>query len=172
MAESQKGTTPLEQACRDLFDFAVDRDDVKWLLQRLPPECPTPASKVEYELQILKIIGVGWSISYHLENRSWKQPLAEAYWQSVQGFSQELSQTTGLLIGQDIDYFQTLKERLDRYVRALQKQPDAGEPAAVIGPEFARICGHPDDLFVFMAGSKMFIHTVQRVGSYLQSFGS
>lgn len=169
MTDSKKEPNPIERAGEDLFDFAVDRDDVKWLIARLPEESPTPPGKVEYELQILKIIAVGWCIAYQLENHSWKQPLAERYWQAVQEFSQSLSETTGLLIGQDIDYFQTLKERLDQYVHALRRQPDATEPATVVGPEFARICGNADDLFVFMTGSKMFINAVQRVRTYLQT---
>jgi hypothetical protein len=38
------------------------------------------------------------------------------------------------MIDNDIDYFQILKDRLDMYVDAMAKKPDAAEPAAVIGP--------------------------------------
>ena len=169
MSDSEKPQTGIERAGEDLFDFAVNRDDVKWLIARLPDESPAPRSKVEYELQILKIVAVGWSISYHLENRPWKMPLSEQYWNTVREFSHSLSETTGLLIGQDIDYFQILKERLDQYVQALKQHPEATEPATVIGPEFGRLCGDAEDLFVFMAGSKMFINAVQQVGTYLQA---
>jgi hypothetical protein len=54
------------------------------------------------------------------------------------------------------------------YVAALSKNSDAPEPALVIGPEFARICGNADDIFTFMAGSKMFISTINNVKAYLE----
>ena len=40
-------------------------------------------------------------------------------------FSQSISATTGLMIGHDIDYFQVLTKRLDTYVAAMAKKPDA-----------------------------------------------
>jgi hypothetical protein len=43
------------------------------------------------------------------------------------------------------------------------------EPAAVIGPEFARFCGDADDVFTVMTGSRMFIITVAQVKDYLDS---
>jgi hypothetical protein len=88
---------------------------------------------------------------------------------AIYEFSQRLSATTGLMIGHDIDYFQILKNRLDMYVHAMAKNPDAPEPAAVIGPEFARTCGNVDDIFTFMTGSKMFNSTTGRVREYLET---
>jgi hypothetical protein len=55
------------------------------------------------------------------------------------------------------------------YVAALAKNPDAPEPALVIGPEFARVCGNVDDIFTFMIGSKMFISTINKVKAYLEA---
>ncbi|MEZ4568192.1 MAG: hypothetical protein R2860_14955 [Desulfobacterales bacterium] len=57
-------------------------------------------------------------------------------------FAAGLSETTGLMIGKDIDYFQLIKDRLDMYVNAMNQQPDASEPAMVISPEFADACGN------------------------------
>jgi len=54
-------------------------------------------------------------------------------------------------------------------VAALSKNPVAPEPALVIGPEFARICGNVDDIFTFMTGSKMFISTIKKVKAYLET---
>jgi hypothetical protein len=54
-------------------------------------------------------------------------------------------------------------------VSALAKNPEAQEPALVIGPEFARICGNVDDIFTFMTGSKMFISTIKKVKAYLEA---
>ncbi len=169
MTNSESKKSELEKAGEDLLDFAVGREDIKWLMDRLPDEADIKRVTVEYELPILKIIGVGWSLSYYLENSPQKTALLEKYWKSINEFSQGISTTTEYMIGQNIDYFQILKERLDMYLAALAKNPDAPEPALVIGPEFARICGNVDDLFTFMTGSKMFISAINKVKAYLEA---
>jgi hypothetical protein len=166
---AEKKKTKLEKAAADLLEFAIDREDVKWLMDRLPEEADIKRVTVEYELQILKIIGVGWSLSYYLENSPRKAALLELYWNSINEFSQGLSTATEYMIGQNIDYFDILKDRLNMYVDALGKHPDAAEPALVIGPEFARTCGNVDDIFAFMTGSKMFISTINRIKEYLET---
>ena len=160
----------MDLAAEDLFGFAIDREDVKWLLARLPKEAGVKPTAVEYELQLLKIITVGWGITFYLENSPRKQPLAERFWASVHEFSRNLSTTTELMIGQDIDYFMTLRERLDTYVAALEGAGDTGEePAQRIGPTFAHLCGDREDLFAFMTGSRMFKDTIARVKAYLSA---
>lgn len=160
--------TDIEKAAEDLFNFAIGREDVKTLLAYLPETADINRCSVEYELQILKIISVGWSLTYYLENSPCKNQLTERYWKSVHEFSQGVSRTTGLMIGHDIDYFQILKDRLDMYVDAMNGRPDAPEPAVVIGPEFARACGNGDDVYTVMTGSRMFISTVNSVKAYLE----
>lgn len=167
MKTSEKNQAEAETIGEELFDFAVDREDVKWLMAHLAAEADIKRSVVEYELHILKIVSVGWSISYFVDNVTLKNQLLERYWNAVYLFSKDLASVTELMIGQDIDYFQTLKDRLDMYVAALADSPDAAEPATVIGPAFARTCGNVDDIFTFMAGSKMFISTISRVREYL-----
>ena len=169
MNESEKEKSELEKVREDLVDFAVDREDTKWLMDRLPQEADIKRVTVEYELQILKIIGVGWSLSFYLENSPQKSELLATYWEAINEFSKGISTTTEYMIGQQIDYFQILKERLDMYVAALSKNPDAPEPAQIIGPEFARICGNRDDIFTFMTGSKMFLSTINKVKAYLEA---
>jgi hypothetical protein len=159
---------PLETAGSDLFDFAVDREDVKWLLNQLPEEATVTPHTVEYELQILKIITVGWSIAYCLEGHPQKTPLSEIFWNGIREFSGGISQTTELMTGQDIDYFKTLHERLDMYVAALNQNPETPQPAAVIGPTFAFVCGSTEDVFASMAGAKMFATAFSRVRAYLE----
>jgi hypothetical protein len=51
----------------------------------------------------------------------------------------------------------------------MANNPDAAEPATVIGPEFSKICGNADDIFTFMTGSKMFISTTNKVKQYLEA---
>jgi len=169
MTQSKNEKTGLEQAGETLFNFAVNREDIKLFIENLADETKCKAATVEYELQLLKIISTGWSLSFFLENDSQRDQLAEIFWKLVHDFSESLSATTGLMTGHDINYFQVLKSRLDEYVDVLTDQPEATEPAAVIGPAFARFCGDADDVYTIMTGSKMFIITVARVKEYLES---
>ena len=169
MEDSEEKKAGVEKAGEDLFNFAINREDIKTLMTHLSEEADIKRGKVEYELQILKIISIGWSISYYLENGAQKNQLLESYWQAVHEFSQSISTTTGLMIGNDIDYFQILKERLDIYVAAITQKPKAPEPAVIIGPEFARTCGNMDDVFTVMTGSRMFIATIGGVKEYLDT---
>jgi hypothetical protein len=159
----------IELAGHDLFNYAIEREDVKYLLALLPQETTINHSKVEYELQILKIISVGWSVSYHLQDNPLKDLLSELFWQAVNQFSQGLSETTGLLVGQDIDYFEILKQRLDMYLAAMHKKLDDPEPSHIIGAAFARACGNVEDIFAVMAGTKMFSSVTTRVRQYLEA---
>ena len=159
----------VEIAGDDLFNFATDREDIKTLIAHLPKETECSPAAVEYELQLLKIIITGWSISFYLEDYSQKDQLAEIYWKLIHEFSQTLSETSQLMTGQDINYFQILKERLDMYVAALTEKPESTEPVAVIGPEFSRVCGKADDVFAILTGSRMFILTVSSVKEYLEA---
>ncbi len=93
----------------------------------------------------------------------------EGFWGLVREFSQGLSTTTEMMIGQEIDYFQTLKDRLEGYLDALRDHPDAENPAEIIGPEFARLCGNVDDLFTAFTGGRMFSSATVRVREYLQT---
>jgi hypothetical protein len=166
---SAEKKTGIEKAGEDLFNFAVDREDVKELVANLPEEADIQGVTIEYELQILKIISVGWSISYYLEKGPQKTQLAELYWQAVQKFSETISTSTGLMTGHEIDYFQILKDRLDMYLDALNENSSVSQPVAVIGPEFARTCGNVDDAFTVLTGAKMFSATIGSVKEYLEA---
>jgi hypothetical protein len=168
MGNSEEKKTGIEKAGEDLFNFAVDRQDVKALVANLPEEADIQEVTVEYELQLLKIISVGWSISYYLEKSPQKTQLTELYWQAVQQFSESLSTSTELMTGHAIDYFQVLKDRLNMYLDALYQKPDASQPVAVIGPEFAKTCGNVDDAFTILTGAKMFSATIGSVKEYLE----
>ena len=170
MVASMQQQESIRQAGEDLFNFAIEREDVKWLMAHLSPSAKVKITTLEYELQILKIISVGWSIAYYLTGmQDCKAALETLFWNAVNHFSKQLSETTGLMIGQDIDYFEILKKRLDQYVQAMHDDLQAQEPAAVIGPVFAGLCGETDDLFAAMAGSKMFHSTTVRVRRYLEA---
>lgn len=168
MENSEEKKTGIEKAGEDLFNFAVDREDVKALAANLPEEADIQGVTVEYELQILKIISVGWSISYYLDKGPQKNRLAEFYWQAVQQFAENISTSTELMTGHEIDYFQILKDRLDMYLDALQKNQYGSQPVSVIGPEFARTCGNVHDAFSILTGAKMFSATIGSVKEYLE----
>lgn len=162
--------TVLERAGEDLFEFATDRDDVKWLLAQLPKQTVAKPRAVEYELQILKIVCVGWSISFLMDGTpKQKVRLMELFWRAINHFSSDLSTATGLMVGQDIDYFEILKSRLDHYVTVMSKNSEDADPTMVIGPVFAERCGAADDIFTSMAGAKMFNTTLNRVRRYLEA---
>ena len=170
MSDNEKKKTVVEQAAEDLFNYAIERDDVKGLLANLSPAARVKPTTVEYELQLLKIITVGWSISYFLDGTPRrKATLSQIFWEAINAFSKGLSETTGLMIGQDIDYFDTLKARLDTYLAIMAEQPEAADPTEVIGPAFARQCGDGEDIFTSMAGAKMFNSASQSVRQYLEA---
>ena len=166
--ETKKSMT--EQAAEDLFNYAFEREDVKLLLGYLSQGAQVSAASLEYELQLLKIISVGWSIAYHLEGTpEHKAAIGEIFWGSVQEFSRQLSTTSGMMTGQAIDYFQVLKERLDHYLTAMQGNSEGSEPAAVIGAAFAGLCGGRDDIHATMAGTKMFANAVAHARRYFEA---
>ena len=161
---------PVDQATKDLLAYAFDREDVKWLMEKLHQDADINRTTVEYELQVLKIISTGWAISYHLEGSPNKNPLLEQFWKQVFDFSNELSKTTNTMTGTRLDYFEVLKERLEAYVTAISKSSEAtaaNDPGLAVGPEFAGICGNSEDLHTRMAGITMFATVVTRVGAYL-----
>lgn len=171
MENSEKEKPGIEKAGEDLFNFAIDRDDLKMIMALLPEEADIKRETVEYELQILKFIGTGWSIAYFLENSPHKDGLAQLYWETVYRSCLGISEATDLMIGQKVDYFQILRERLATYVEAMKEKPDAPEPASVVGPEFARACGNVDDVFTVMTGARMFKSTVAGVKRYFETAG-
>ncbi len=157
----------VSEASENLVNYAVNRDDLKLVLSNMPEGRGTRLVKVEYELQILKIVSTGWAISVYMENRSEKESLAEAFWNAINEFSKDLSEVTGLMIGKDIDYFQILKERLDIYVNSMNQSQEKTDTAAIIGPSFAAICGDEDDAVIILAGAKIFTTAVNAVKEYL-----
>jgi hypothetical protein len=174
----------LNRAGAALFDFAIEREELAWLLDRWPAEAQADRSRVEYELQLLKAIAVGWSLAYHLEGKACREPLAATYWQAVNAFAARLSTTAGMLLGplgggdaaspeagRPFDYFQVLKDRLAHYLAAAKGAAAGSSPEALIGPAFARVCLRPQDPFAILAGSKMFAMVSARVGGILKASG-
>lgn len=154
----------------DLCGYCLERDDIKWVAAGVPEDSGIEQNKLEYELQILKIVTVGWSISFFLEREPVKTPLLEAYWQNVNELANNLSQATAMMTSADVDYFQVIRSRLDDYVQAAARGKQ-NDPASAIGSEFAGHCGDKDSIFASLAGGKLFMSVCRGVKEYMQAAG-
>ena len=155
------------RAGEQLFQFAIHRGDMKVILDTLPPMKAEQRALLEYEIQLLRIIAVGWATAFFLAEDDLKEPIGQLFWENVRSFSATLSSSASLTVGSDIDYFDVLRKRLDFYVGTLDGAREAFQPAAIIGPAFAETCGDQDDPCAALAGSKMFTHTIHAVREYL-----
>lgn len=167
MTDTDTMDSPVAQAGEHLFQYAIDRDEMKLILDALPLPVPEKRAALEYEIQLLRIIAVGWTIAYHLAESNLKTPLGNHYWENVRSFSSTLSTSASLTMGSDIDYFDIIKQRLDLYVGALDASGNISEPTIAIGPAFADVCGDKEDACAILAGSKMFQMTINAVREYL-----
>ncbi len=165
------GELTVEELARNLASFAIDRTDLKSLMAALPPQNTLNMTTLEYELGILKILSVGWGISFYMAaTDKHKAALTQNYWEMIRDISQNISTLTHATTGTKIDYFTILKERLDHFVGMLQENPSgATEPTAVIGPTFASACGSPDDPMAILTGTKMFTLSLGAVKAYLSA---
>ena len=171
MTSSEEKKGGISEKSKDLFNLAIDRDDIKQMVEILPEDSKINRVAVEFELQLLKILTVGWGISFFLEEHHEKTVLAETFWESVRNFAQSISTMTASTTGQEIDYFSTLKERVEIYVNALQVYSDVDDPSAVIGPTFAKVCGDEENPMIIASGRSVFSRTLQETRKHLASAG-
>ena len=157
------------RAGEQLFQFAIDRGDMQVILNSLPPVTQEKRAALEYEIQLLRIISVGWAISFFLADDRLKNPVGQHFWENIRTFAGTLSSSASLTVGTDIDYFDIVKQRLDFYVGTLDSAGGIDQPTMAIGPAFAETCGDKDDACATLAGSKMFTHTIHAVREYLQA---
>lgn len=174
MTPGEDARPVVEQAKQDLIDYAVDREEIKWLMERLDAAADIDRTAVEYELGVLKIVATGLAISFYMEDAPHKNDLVSGFWAGIDEFSVGISETSGAVAGTRIDYFGVLKKRLDEYVDAISRNPDGrarNDASVAVGPKFAEICGNVDDVYTRMTGMSMFMTNVDRVGRYLQKTG-
>ena len=157
------------RAGEQLFQFAIDRGDMKAILDALPPMPTEKRAALEYEIQLLRIVSVGWAVAFFLSEDSLKEPIGRLFWEHVRAFAETLSSSASLTVGAEIDYFDMLKQRLDFYVGTLDGADHVSQPAMVIGPAFAEASGDKNDPCAILAGSKMFTHTIHAVREYLHA---
>ncbi len=171
MGQAKKQALYVQKFGENLSTFAINRDDLKELLNSIPNDNNLDLTIVEYELQILKIIGVGWAISFYMpQSDKNKKQLSEIYWTNIREISNNISTLTGTTTGQQINYFDILKERLDKYVTVLQKAPEeASGTSSIIGAVFAELCNCENDAAAVITGTKMFTYTIGAVKEYLDA---
>ncbi len=169
MATTRQPEATVGAVGETLLNYAVQREDLKGLVAGLPVEAAVDPVAMEYEIQILKIVSVGWGISYFMGERPEKAALAEAYWGEVRDFSGRISAITTETSGREIDYFQALRERVDIYVNALNHFSDVDDPGPVIGHTFAKLCGDEEDMYTMVSGKRVFHLSLAGVKSYLES---
>jgi hypothetical protein len=160
---------PVQAAAENLFNYAIERDDLKPMVALLPDDEKINKVTVEYELQLLKIISIGWGISFFMAEHPVKEKLAEAFWNSIQRLSHDISSATSASVGKDVDYFGIIKQRLDIYVNALQHYTDAPDLAKVIGITFAKLCGDEANTYITLAGKRTFSLASANVKNYIEA---
>ncbi|MFH2091206.1 MAG: hypothetical protein ABIJ31_02480 [Pseudomonadota bacterium] len=171
MAEAKIQIIPLEELAKNLAAFAIDRTDLKALLAAIPQNSGLNTTTIEYELQILKILSVGWSIAFYMPpDDKHKGPLAEQFWINIRDIAQKISTLTATTSGTQIDYFEVIKDRLNTYLKVMKNLPKTVEnPAGAMGPAFAVACNHAGDAITVLTGTKMFALTLGAVQEYLNA---
>ncbi len=169
MGTEKQLTLTVQELAKDLATFAIDRTDLKTLLSVIPENSSVNITTIEYELQILKILSVGWAISFYMpvSDRN-KGPLAEYFWTNVKEVSEKISTMTETTSGTKIDYFEIIKERLNTYLKVMENAPESLEnPASIMGPAFAVACNAAGEAIAVLTGTKMFTLTLGAVKEYL-----
>lgn len=171
MATQEKEKSTLDVICKNLAEYAVDREEIKNLVETLPKDQNINTVTVEYELQLLKIITIGWSIAVYMQTFKKKQLFEQKFWELIREFSRDISNVTSMMIGHDIDYFDLVKQRFDSYVQSLESAPDTEDPASAIGPAFGEICKATENPFVIISGARLFNYSVRATKEYLEAEG-
>ena len=169
-SEQLEPLTP-EKFAENLAAFAIDRNDLKDLIAALPEESQPNMTAIEYELALLKIISVGWGISFYMAATDKnKASISEHFWVCIREISNNISTLTQATAGQEIDYFEIIKSRLNTYLSVMQdNEQDQTNPAEVIGPAFADVCKCKDDAATILTGTKMFTMTLGSVKAYINA---
>ncbi len=169
MGSSEKDTDTLDSICKNLAEFAVDRDEIKELIGTLPLDQGINTVTLEYELQLLKVVTIGWSISVYMVSNPKKQLFEIKFWELIREFSKDISNVTSMMIGHDIDYFDLVKQRFDYYLKSFEGAVTEADPASAIGPAFAEICNDNDNPFVVITGARLFNHSVRATKEYFEA---
>ena len=169
MASSTTDDRSIVTMGETLACYATDSADLIVILDNVHPEAQINRVSLEYEMKMLKIISVGWGLTFFGAENPEKEALATAYWSAINIFSRDLSVTASAAVNKKIDYFNILKERTNFYVSALSRNSKVADPVTVIGPKFAECCGDRGNVHIVMAGNRVFSYTLKAVRDYMES---
>jgi len=169
MASSETGDKDIRKIGQNLANYAVDSADLKVILDAIHPEVRINRVSLEYEIKLLKIISIGWGLTFFLAENPEKEVLTSTYWTAINLFSRDLSATASTAVSKNIDYFTILKERTNLYVSELSRNSKITDPVTVIGPKFAELCGEMDNVHIVMVGNRAFSYSLKAVRDYLES---
>ncbi len=150
----------------NLFNYAIDRKEMQLVLNNLPESVENNRNILEYELQLLRILAVGWAIAFFMFEKPGKDVVLESFWEKIRDFSDQLSSTVALTSATNVNYFDVLKIRTNIYVNSIASAAGL-EPIAIVGPVFARVCSLEGDACVILLGAKLFRSTIDAVRDYL-----
>lgn len=91
MGQTKIEPLSVEKFGENLAAFAINRDDLKMLLTTVPDSEKSRLTTIEYELQILKILSVGWGIAFYMKEGE-KNSQLQQYFGKTFKRSQEISQ--------------------------------------------------------------------------------
>lgn len=165
----EKTKVAVDDSLETLVHFAVERDDIKQLIHGLPETDAISPVTMEYELQLLRILTVGWGVSYFLEDTPQKQVVLEKFWNRINELSKNISIALAPSLGKEFDYFSILKQRLDLYVTAMEQESDITDPGIKIGPLFASLCGDDAHDYLMVSGKAVFHVSLGNVKKHLES---
>lgn len=169
MGSSQAPEATVSEAGEILFNYAVNRNELNEILRGFPEDIGINRVAVEYELRLMKIIFVGWALSYYAHHHPRKQALMEIFWNAVREFSVGISSVTALSTGTELNYFSIIDDRLNDYLEILGNELEDTPSASIVAFHFSRKCGHEGDPYAIIAGKKMFNFAVGGVKHYLES---
>jgi hypothetical protein len=163
--ESEKRISTAEAANR-LLNIAVNQNETRADIAALSGDVAASLIAAEYELQLLRIVSTGWAVSYALEDEALRRSLAGSYWEGIRTYCGAVSAMTGPVLGKDCDYFSAVRQRVDHYVQVMAHFSDVGDPARVIGPTFAKLCGCDQSTEVISLGRRVFNRCLARVQDF------
>ncbi|MGD8366587.1 MAG: hypothetical protein PVG78_03010 [Desulfobacterales bacterium] len=169
MTHSTQGPISAKQLSHRLLNIAVNQRETKADISGVQSKAAVNWVAVEYEMQMMRIVAVGWAISYFSSEAAAPENLSETFWEGVGVYCAAVSSMTAPVLGSGSDYFGTVRQRLDHYVQVMAHFPDVADPARVIGPTFAKLCGCGENADVISLGRRVFSRCLARVQEQLLS---
>lgn len=165
----ERKSVALNDSIEVFVQFALERKDIQQLIKGLPEADDISPVTMEYELQLLRILTVGWGISYFLGDTPEKSRVLESFWNRVNELSKGISEALMPSLGNDFDYFSIVKQRLEQYVKIMDENTDISDPGVAIGPLFAELCGNASHDYLILSGKAAFHLSLGDVKKYLSS---